>query len=190
MTDEGCCPEEENHLGLCYSKCSLLTNGTHPYRTATNTCCNSPETFFDCFDPNNTLQDFPGAWGFGVSKGGEPAKPACKPQQCRCPIMTSEGCCPDEENYFGLCYKKCSILTNGTHNARCWPNMCGIKGGGDCWKGDNLIGSFGEGFATDRDGEVAKLECYTEFVTTVKAKDMGLPSIICIAFAFFALAAQ
>ncbi|XP_003388228.1 PREDICTED: uncharacterized protein LOC100639871 [Amphimedon queenslandica] len=34
----GCADDEENYLGLCYKKCSLLANPDFPLRTATNTC--------------------------------------------------------------------------------------------------------------------------------------------------------
>ena len=30
--------DEENYAGLCYKKCSILTDNSHPLRTATNTC--------------------------------------------------------------------------------------------------------------------------------------------------------
>lgn len=30
--------DEENYLGLCYKKCSILTDNSYPLRTATNTC--------------------------------------------------------------------------------------------------------------------------------------------------------
>ena len=34
----GCADDEENYLGLCYKKCSLLASADFPLRTATNTC--------------------------------------------------------------------------------------------------------------------------------------------------------
>lgn len=47
LTKSGCQANEEQFLGLCYLKCSILTSGTHPLRTAFNTCaragCDSTE---------------------------------------------------------------------------------------------------------------------------------------------------
>jgi len=34
-----CYADEEYHIDMCYMKCVLLTNGTHGYRTAAETCC-------------------------------------------------------------------------------------------------------------------------------------------------------
>ncbi|CAK0885825.1 unnamed protein product [Prorocentrum cordatum] len=34
-----CYDDEEEHAGLCYKRCSLLTFGTHPYRTSAFSCC-------------------------------------------------------------------------------------------------------------------------------------------------------
>jgi len=36
-----CLADEELFLDVCYMKCSLLTNGEYPYRTASATCCKS-----------------------------------------------------------------------------------------------------------------------------------------------------
>mmetsp|Transcript_106192 Transcript_106192/g.297289 ORF Transcript_106192/g.297289 Transcript_106192/m.297289 type:complete len:280 (-) Transcript_106192:113-952(-) len=36
-----CLADEELFLDVCYMKCSLLTNGQYPYRTASATCCKS-----------------------------------------------------------------------------------------------------------------------------------------------------
>mmetsp|Transcript_41750 Transcript_41750/g.108131 ORF Transcript_41750/g.108131 Transcript_41750/m.108131 type:complete len:451 (+) Transcript_41750:86-1438(+) len=34
-----CGPDEEQLLGVCYKKCSILTKGAYPHRTAAATCC-------------------------------------------------------------------------------------------------------------------------------------------------------
>jgi hypothetical protein len=79
--------------------------------------------------------------------------------------MTTHGCCPDEENWWGLCYKKCDVLTNGTHPSRCWPNACGITNEfTKCFDPKNIDwqGFGANGHGVDRDGGFAKVPCYTE----------------------------
>eukprot|EP00930_Biecheleria_cincta_P049696 TRINITY_DN34896_c0_g1_i1.p1 TRINITY_DN34896_c0_g1~~TRINITY_DN34896_c0_g1_i1.p1 ORF type:complete len:335 (-),score=46.71 TRINITY_DN34896_c0_g1_i1:20-955(-) len=67
VTNKGCLPTEEIYAGLCYKKCELLTDGTHPYRSATNTCCKSINS---CLWPSNLWTSGLGCNGFGVSGDG------------------------------------------------------------------------------------------------------------------------
>jgi hypothetical protein len=171
-TTEGCCPGEEAYLGLCFKACSSFNNGTHPHRVAPNVCCNKDDVAKCIFESNHTIKDdFPGPWGYGTDIAGEAAKTACFPSDsCRCDIMTTEGCCPDEENWWGLCYKKCNTLTNGTHPNRCWPNACSITGEfTTCFDPANLKWSgFGPtGYGVDRDGSFAKIQCYTATLISI-----------------------
>lgn len=64
-----CLSDEEFFGGECYQKCTLMTNGTHPYRTSAFSCCDSTSTF-TCFQPSHvTLSS-----GYTVGGNGNPAQ--------------------------------------------------------------------------------------------------------------------
>jgi hypothetical protein len=69
----GKCLENEEWLyGKCYMKCSILTNGTHPHRVATNTCCSENP----CWNPFNDKTSGAACSGFAVG-GGVDQKSKC-----------------------------------------------------------------------------------------------------------------
>ncbi|CAK0869174.1 unnamed protein product, partial [Prorocentrum cordatum] len=91
-----CAETEESHLGMCYTKCTVLTEDEYPNRVAASTCCKTHG--WSCMSPAN-LKTSP-AFAAG---GNRSIAASCK---------------KIEELYGGMCYIKCSILTNGTHNYR------------------------------------------------------------------------
>jgi len=182
LTEEGCCQGEELFLGLCYKKCASFDGGNYPHRTAPNICCKSDD-FLSCFNKNMTVYDqVPGPWGYGQGIEGGAAQPYCSASDsCRCDVMTTSGCCPDEENWLGLCYKKCTLLTNGTHPHRCWPNTCSSEPGfTSCFNGDNLKSEgFGPtGYGVDKDGSYAKIPCYTDYLIGASSPTETMSSMV------------
>lgn len=101
-----CEDHEENFLGLCYKTCDELTNGEYPVRSSPFHCCKT----HDCFDHEKRRTWIPCA-GYDINaRSGCPHAPGA--------------CLVDEELLAGLCYKKCSILTNGSHPTRTAPATC------------------------------------------------------------------
>jgi len=72
----GCCLNEDHFLGLCYKKCMDLTHGQFPYRTASNTCCNSP-IWTDCLSFMNSVSSGWGCYGYGIGLEGGCADLPC-----------------------------------------------------------------------------------------------------------------
>lgn len=80
-----CLADEELFLDLCYMKCSVLTNGLYPYRTAAATCCKSSGV--GCFIEDGVQDGMDGqaitnatlAVGGGCGDGSW--KTACKPHE-------------------------------------------------------------------------------------------------------------
>lgn len=106
----GCCSFEEVFGGLCYKRCSILTNGTFTNRVAPNTCCKA--TAINCMFPSNLWVSgvLPGS-GFIVDGDGSTPHPL--------------GICDgNEELYGGMCYKRCSLLTNNEFPVRSATNTC------------------------------------------------------------------
>lgn len=108
--DSGCRSNEETFMGLCYMKCSLLTNGTFQLRTSAWTCCKA-KVLDDCFVSNSGL-------GFGMCSGYDVSGDGKS-----CPRLPGH-CSESEEMLLGQCYHKCSILTKGTHPYRTSPVSC------------------------------------------------------------------
>jgi len=100
---------EELFAGLCYKKCNVLTNGQAPIRTSSWTCCEG----HPCtpFNQHGSFGKLALCSGFDVSASG-----ACphNPGDCRA----------DEELFFGVCYKKCGLLTNGEFMHRIAAATC------------------------------------------------------------------
>jgi len=104
-----CGVDEEMFAGLCYRKCSLLTDNEFPVRFASNACQKKAEGM----NPPNPLYD--GTLCDGFSVGDEEA----------CPHAPFVGSCDDnEEMHAGACYKKCELLTDGKFNVRWASNTC------------------------------------------------------------------
>ncbi|OLQ12606.1 hypothetical protein AK812_SmicGene3434 [Symbiodinium microadriaticum] len=134
MHDGNICADDEEYFeDLCYLKCSLATKGTHPIRTSAFTCCKSEPCSFDNTEINMSPCD-----GFDVSGN-------LHGQHSACPH--GEGTClEDEELLLGMCYKKCSILTDGRFNHRVAATTCCSETGLACFNPMNLKTDF-VGFA-------------------------------------------
>lgn len=109
--DTSCGVNEEMLGGLCYKKCSLLTDGEFPLRWAPNAChrlANSTSGM-----PAETK--FNGIVCNGFDVGDD--------RSCPHPPLAGE-CDENEELYVGKCYMKCEVLTQGSHKIRLGPNTC------------------------------------------------------------------
>lgn len=124
MNDGNLCNDDEEQLkGLCYKKCALLTNGTHPIRTSPMTCCEKhPCSFFN--------QKVGAGMCSGYDVSGELLPGGCP--------HTPGTCLADEELKFNVCYKKCTILTNGQFPNRVAPLTCCKAKGFSCFNPLNL----------------------------------------------------
>jgi hypothetical protein len=101
---------EEKFMGECYKSCSSMTGGKFPARFAPNGCCK--ELSFSCLEPSEVAVSIP--WpGHGYMVGGDGGAPH-PPGECD----------PNEEGHLGLCYKKCSILTDDEYPIRVAANTC------------------------------------------------------------------
>lgn len=156
-----CLTDEEMHVGICYKKCSLLTDNEYPYRSAASTCCKMGSAM-SCLNPMHTKTDAAFNVGGGqdidarvhppetalTEASGSPAAvsttpgleltaEAMKPKEH---LHDGNVCDDTEELYGGLCYKRCSLLSEGKAPIRtsswtcCESHPCGI------W---NQLGSLG-----------------------------------------------
>jgi len=101
---------EEKFLGECYKSCSDLTEGKFPSRFAPNGCCK--ELSLSCLNPSDVRFSMP--WpGHGMMVGGDGTAPH-PPGECD----------PNEEGMLGLCYKKCSVLSQDEYPIRSASNTC------------------------------------------------------------------
>merc|ERR1719183_923029 len=69
----------------------------------------------------------------------------------------TEKCLPDEEEFLGLCYKKCSLLTDNVYKVRCFPNTCAVSHCDD-WPWNIKVSgmaSLCNGFGVSSDGGCA-----------------------------------
>ena len=64
---------QEKFLGLCYKKCSIITNGEFPYRITPVTCCETKG--IKCLHPKRTSWNFAHATG-GGENDDDPLTPA------------------------------------------------------------------------------------------------------------------
>mmetsp|Transcript_63309 Transcript_63309/g.175527 ORF Transcript_63309/g.175527 Transcript_63309/m.175527 type:complete len:297 (+) Transcript_63309:116-1006(+) len=123
MTDGNVCRDDEELLNsLCYKKCNLLTNGTHPIRTSPWHCCSEKPCFL------NQLQRLGVCGGFSVA-GGEGGS---------CPHAPG-ACLKNEEFHGGHCFKKCGLLTNGSYPTRVGAYTCCRVSGFRCYFPSNLM---------------------------------------------------
>jgi len=111
-----CGDNEELFGGLCYKQCQLLTGGKDAIRTSPWTCCQShPCTVNQKLGISARVA----CTGFAVAGDGScPHKPGA--------------CLQDEELFLGVCYKKCSLLTNDAYPTRVTPATCCAGSGLDC----------------------------------------------------------
>jgi len=113
MHDGNTCDDnEELHAGLCYTKCSLLTSGSYPQRSTAFSCCATDNCAMNIFNLK-TASLIP-CHGFDTSIADHGAA---------CPHVPG-ACLVDEEQYSGLCYEKCSVLTTGKYPNRVGPATC------------------------------------------------------------------
>jgi len=101
-----CRDDEELHAGLCYKRCDLLTDGEYPHRTAAATCCRDA-SLITCVFHSKTRHSF------NLGSLGGPHPP-----------VTSKLCLMGEELLGNLCYKRCTVLTDGKFAHRASPVTC------------------------------------------------------------------
>lgn len=149
-----CLTNEELLLGVCYKQCSILTQGKFPYRVGAATCCMA-DSLMGCFDVRKdaTNSDYNTGGGLGdhdqstpneahpplanLTESVESASTSYEPPTLapgaggHAPNVST--CFADEELYAGLCYKKCSLLSEGAYSIRtsswtcCANHPCGVS---------------------------------------------------------------
>lgn len=119
-TNDGnpCADDEEDHLGLCYKTCALLTNNLAPVRISAFGCAKS-KSLGDVF--GEKIPSLVPCQGYDIA--GDAAGNGCPHQH--------GACLTDEEMSLGKCYKKCSLFYNGEYPHR--------TSAGSCCKTSNLI---------------------------------------------------
>eukprot|EP00931_Biecheleriopsis_adriatica_P093926 TRINITY_DN67643_c0_g1_i1.p1 TRINITY_DN67643_c0_g1~~TRINITY_DN67643_c0_g1_i1.p1 ORF type:complete len:469 (-),score=49.80 TRINITY_DN67643_c0_g1_i1:99-1505(-) len=133
MNDNNVCDDyEELYGGLCYKKCSILTDGTHPIRTSSWSCCEK----HPCGVSNQV-----GKVGTTLMCDGYDVG-----YTSRCPHSPG-ACLTDEELFLGKCYKKCALLTKGEFPSRVAPASCCKSSGMGCLdiRQDKTSSSFAVG---------------------------------------------
>jgi len=119
IMDDGnpCADSEELYGGLCYKRCALLTGGQASIRTSSWTCCEQHPCY--PWNQHGSLGTRLLCNGFDISADGScPHKPGV--------------CLLDEELYMGICYKKCSLLTEGAFPHRTAAATCCKTAGIGC----------------------------------------------------------
>lgn len=96
-----CGDDEEDFENACYKKCSLLTGGKAPHRTSPWSCCPSQGCSL-----SEEMVHVSMCSGYDVAGDAEGKN--------KCP-HTEGVCLRDEELFLGMCYKQCSLLTNGKY---------------------------------------------------------------------------
>mmetsp|Transcript_35380 Transcript_35380/g.75357 ORF Transcript_35380/g.75357 Transcript_35380/m.75357 type:complete len:307 (+) Transcript_35380:61-981(+) len=113
-----CEPTEELFFGKCYISCANVTSGNFTFRDNDCTCCK--EHPCDYSDEERFRSDCP---KHNADSKGEQAHP---PFLTDCPFET-------EELFQGLCYKKCSLMTNDKYPIRTGMNTCSNSNFGGNW---------------------------------------------------------
>lgn len=128
-----CYDDEEPLNSLCYKKCSLLTADEYPHRGTPFSCCRANPCTFSNSKLNPRVCS-----GFDVS-GDRAGSEACP--------HVPGACLLSEELLLGICYKKCSLLTNGEYPHRTSAaTCCRAEGTLECLKFGNI--KVSGGFAT------------------------------------------
>jgi len=152
-----CKANEELYAGLCYKKCSLLTGGLDSIRTSPWTCCDS----HPCgFNQRADIGSHVACAGYDVAGDGS------------CPHRPG-ACLEDEELFLGVCYKKCSLLTDEEYPNRVGPATCCKDSGLGCLDprkdytskefavgGSNKDTASAEANACGEEGELLLGACY------------------------------
>jgi len=121
-----CRDTEEVFGGLCYRKCSLFPGFLcSAKRMSAFQCCGRVGMNEDCSDPLSfvagavtDIDSVVPCTGFDVSSAN-----AKTTGQFACPHEPG-ACMENEEQNMGLCFEKCSLLTNGEYPYRCAPDTC------------------------------------------------------------------
>lgn len=112
------CPDnEEDHAGLCYTKCSQLVGEEYPHRGSPWTCCKD--------NPCQWMR-WKHSFGFVACSGYAVAGAAGK----SCPHRHG-ACMANEEMFMNQCYKTCKELTEGEYPFR--------KAAASCCKSSSTI---------------------------------------------------
>jgi len=107
---ETCNQDEELHGGLCYKRCSLLTDSREPFRASAFQCCDRTPP---CDIGGSSISMVPCS---GNDVGGEISGNGCPHRP--------GGCLRDEELLMDTCYMQCSLLTYGMLKHRNTANAC------------------------------------------------------------------
>mmetsp|Transcript_52512 Transcript_52512/g.151328 ORF Transcript_52512/g.151328 Transcript_52512/m.151328 type:complete len:266 (+) Transcript_52512:69-866(+) len=122
-----CRMQEELYGGLCYKKCAILTNGTFTKRVAPNGCCKEMSVKCVLSSEVDFSGLFPGS-GYNINVDGQ--------------APHGPGICDGNEEFFGgVCYKKCSLLTQSAYTVRSGPGTCCTH---SCWNALNTVTKAGE----------------------------------------------
>jgi len=116
-SDQACEADEELYAGLCYKECRLLTSGAYTIRTSSWTCCQS----HPCGLTNQKGSVGTAVFCNGFDVGGSGA---LKPMSSMACPHKPVGCSSSEEMLLGMCYTKCSVLTNGEFPFRMTAATC------------------------------------------------------------------
>jgi hypothetical protein len=129
-----CSSEEEELAGLCYKKCSLLTDNKFSVRLLPNACCKADKVGKSCasFDMQSITWKAP-VPGYGYTVGAGSGT-------LNMPHPTGS-CASNEEGHLGWCFKKCSLLTDDKYPIRITANIC-CKAK-PCWNFMNLKTGLG-----------------------------------------------
>mmetsp|Transcript_118971 Transcript_118971/g.341829 ORF Transcript_118971/g.341829 Transcript_118971/m.341829 type:complete len:281 (-) Transcript_118971:213-1055(-) len=111
-----CGDDEEFFGGLCYDKCSALTEGKFAFRHSPWSCCNKADCGTNIFAFRRCCVTHIGMCSAfdiaGMQEGNKicPHKPGV--------------CMADEELFLDLCYMKCALLTNNMYPYRTAAATC------------------------------------------------------------------
>jgi len=112
MHDGNTCEDDEELFdGLCYKKCSRLTGSNLPFRASAFQCCEEEPPCPAMSDAAAAPEPCSGNDVSGDLTGNV------------CPHAPG-GCLKDEELFDGLCYMRCSLLTNGMLQYRDTAGAC------------------------------------------------------------------
>lgn len=133
LMDARCDGDEDEFNGLCYSKCSELTFGQGSIRTGPSTCCTCGSGIFEglcCMIPWNDLTDI--SYAVGTSRHGKVTDPHPPGMRVRCSSL--------EEEFEGICYQKCSDLTDNRMPHRISSiSCCKFEGESACRSAENAV---------------------------------------------------
>jgi len=116
-----CADDEELFGGLCYKQCSVLTGGVYPERTSS----------WSCWKGGDSSKIFDVKVGSKIPMPCEDYDVAGDSMGGGCPHSPG-ACLKDEEIFLNVCYKQCTILTNGAYPYRVAAATCCKEKGFSC----------------------------------------------------------